>query len=101
MNPETGAVASHTTCTSEEWGGETFEDAALLEVVENVEGQEDYDLEYGDWRPAGDEDLSANSTSDDLDQWDPEACPECQGKISTCLIRIFGQHLTLTTTLPM
>ena len=90
MNPETGTVASHeewisefTTCTSEEWGGETFEDAALLEVVENVEGQENYDPEYGDWRPADDEDLSANSASDDsgdLDQWDPEVCPECQGE---------------------
>ena len=90
MNPETGTVASHeewisefTTCTPEEWGGETFEDAALLEVVENVEGQEGYDPEYGDWRPADDEDLPANSASDDsgdLDQWDPEICPECQGE---------------------
>lgn len=90
MNPETGTVASHeewisdfNASTPEEWGGETFEDAALLEVVENVEGQEGYDPEYGDWRPADDEDLPANSASDDsgdLDQWDPEICPECQGE---------------------
>lgn len=69
MNPETGTVASH-------------EESALLEVVENVEGQEGYDPEYGDWRPA-DDDLPANSASDDsgdLDQWDPEICPECQGE---------------------
>lgn len=86
MNPETGTVASHeewisdfNASTPEEWGGETFEDAALLEVVENVEGQEGYDPEYGDWRPA-DDDLPANSASDDLDQWDPEICPECQGE---------------------
>lgn len=83
MNPETGTVASHeewisdfNASTPEEWGGETFEDAALLEVVENVEGQEGYDPEYGDWRPA-DDDLPANSASDDLDQWDPEICPCC------------------------
>lgn len=89
MNPETGTVASHeewisdfNASTPEEWGGETFEDAALLEVVENVAGQEGYDPEYGDWRPA-DDDLPANSASDDsgdLDQWDPEICPECQGE---------------------
>ena len=89
MNPETGTVASHeewisdfNASTPEEWGGETFEDAALLEVVENVEGQEGYDPEYGDWRPA-DDDLPANYASDDsgdLDQWDPEICPECQGE---------------------
>ena len=89
MNPETGTVASHeewisdfNASTPEEWGGETFEDAALLEVVENVEGQEGYDPEYGDWRPA-DDDLPANSASDDsgdLDQWAPEICPECQGE---------------------
>ena len=85
MNPETGTVASHeewisdfNASTTEEWGGETFEDAALLEVVENVEGQEGYDPEYGDWRPA-DDDLPANSASDDL-EWDPEVCPECQGE---------------------
>ena len=92
MNVHTGSVyteselwESFENSTPEEWGGESFEDGVrdFVEVVENREGELGYDENYGDWRPADDEELPANSASDDsgdLDQWDPEICPECQGE---------------------
>ena len=87
MNVHTGSVYTSEelreifeNSTLEEWGNERFEDAELVEVVENREGTPGYDPDYGDWRPADDEELPANSASDDFDQWDPEVCPECQGE---------------------
>lgn len=45
MNPETGSVAPESewladfeSMTAEEWGGENFEDAGLVEVVPDGEG---------------------------------------------------------------
>lgn len=45
MNVHTGSVSSReewlevfNTCTPEEWGGENFEDAGLVEVVPDGEG---------------------------------------------------------------
>lgn len=45
MNPTTGSVdtaknwqADFENCTAEEWGGETFEDGGLIEVVKNAAG---------------------------------------------------------------
>lgn len=59
MNPATGSVATleeweaeFESMTAEEWGGENFEDAGLVEVVRNVEGEEGYDPEAGEWREA-------------------------------------------------
>lgn len=59
MNPATGSVAlesewvaDYESMTPEEWGGETFEDADLVEVVPNVPGEPGYDPESGDWRAA-------------------------------------------------
>lgn len=59
MNPNTGNVASESewmndfnSMTEEEWGGNSFEDAGLIEVVPNVEGEEGYDPQYGEWREA-------------------------------------------------
>ena len=47
MNPDTGSVATleewkadFESMTAEEWGGQTFEDAGLVEVVQD---------ENGDW----------------------------------------------------
>ena len=61
MNPMTGSVDTlkewqkvFENCTPDEWGGETFEAAGLVEVVPNIEGQPDYDPSYGEWRPAED-----------------------------------------------
>ena len=61
MNPATGSVASleewqedFEHLSADEWGGDSFEDANLIEVVPNVEGQPDYDPSYGEWRPAED-----------------------------------------------
>ena len=60
MNPYTGSVAPEgewradfENMTAEEWGGENFEDNALVEVVPNVKGTPGYNPEYGDWREAG------------------------------------------------
>lgn len=57
MNPNTGSVASYeewendfNTSTSEEWGGNYFEDAGLVEVVPNIKGEAGYDPEVGEWR---------------------------------------------------
>lgn len=57
MNPETGSVAPESewladfeSMTAEEWGGESFDDAGLVEVVPNIEGEEGYDPECGEWR---------------------------------------------------
>lgn len=57
MNPNTGSVAPESewvndfnTMSPEEWGGDRFEDAGLIEVVPNVEGQEGYIPECGAWR---------------------------------------------------
>lgn len=57
MNPHTGSVAPESewrkdfeSMTAEEWGGNSFEDADLIEVVPNVEGEEGYDPECGAWR---------------------------------------------------
>lgn len=59
MNPATGSVASREeweadfkTSTPEEWGGEHFEDADLVEVIPNIEGTHGYDPKAGDWREA-------------------------------------------------
>ena len=45
MEPHTGAVATKSewmevfkSCTPEEWGGENFEDAGLVEVVPDGDG---------------------------------------------------------------
>lgn len=59
MNPVTGSVAtlqewqedfSHS--SSEEWGGSSFEDAGLVEVVKNDPDDPHYNPNYGEWRPA-------------------------------------------------
>lgn len=57
MNPQTGSVAPETEwrndfegMTSEEWGGENFEDGGLIEVVRNTEGEPGYDPNYGEWK---------------------------------------------------
>lgn len=57
MNPVTGNVASYEewahdfeVMSAEEWGGENFEDAGLVEVVRNVEGEPGYDPDAGEWR---------------------------------------------------
>lgn len=59
MNPNTGSVASREeweadfqSMTAEEWGGEKFEDAGLVEVTPNIENTPDYDPQAGDWREA-------------------------------------------------
>lgn len=59
MNPATGSVATESewredfACMSnEEWGGETFEDAELIEVVKNDPEKPGYDLNFGEWRDA-------------------------------------------------
>lgn len=59
MNPATGSVASREewdadfkSSTHEEWGGEDFEDAGLVEVIPNIEGEDGYDPQAGDWREA-------------------------------------------------
>lgn len=59
MNPTTGSVASESewlsdfnSMTEEEWGGASFEDAGLIEVVANVEGEDGYNPEAGEWREA-------------------------------------------------
>lgn len=71
MNPATGSVATESEwldsfegMNAEAWGGVSFEDAGLVEVVPNIEGEEGYDPEYGQWREKGD------STPDD------GACPQ-------------------------
>ncbi|MCR4666798.1 MAG: hypothetical protein K5657_05840 [Desulfovibrio sp.] len=38
--------------TAEEWGGDEFADAGLIEVVANRKDEEGYNPEYGEWRPA-------------------------------------------------
>ena len=57
MNPHTGTVQSleewyedFENCTPEEWGGENFEDAELVEVVKNDPGESGYDPDAGEWR---------------------------------------------------
>lgn len=57
MNPMTGNVATKEewlhdfeTMSAEEWGGQAFEDAGLVEVVRNVEGETGYDPHAGEWR---------------------------------------------------
>ena len=57
MNPATGSVATESewldtfeSMSAEEWGGEYFEDAGLIEVEENIEGMPGYDSNYGAWR---------------------------------------------------
>ena len=57
MNPHTGTVQTeeewyedYLDCTPEEWGGESFEDAELVEVVKNIPGEQDYDPDAGEWR---------------------------------------------------
>ena len=63
MNPATGSVATESEWRDDfadiapedrpdVWGGPDFEDADLVEVVANVEGQDGYDPRYGEWRPA-------------------------------------------------
>lgn len=59
MNPATGSVAPESewladfeSMSAEEWGGENFEDAGLIEVVANVEGEDGYDPDAGEWREA-------------------------------------------------
>ena len=59
MNPATGSVAPESewldefnSMTEEEWGGASFEDSGLIEVVPNVEGEDGYDPRYGAWREA-------------------------------------------------
>ena len=59
MNPHTGTVqtrdewlADFGACEPEEWGGENFEDADLIEVVPNIEGEPGYDPDCGEWREA-------------------------------------------------
>lgn len=58
MNLATGSVDTeenwrelYEESTPEEWGGEDFEDAGLVEVRPNVKGQNGYNSAYGDWRP--------------------------------------------------
>ena len=70
MNPATGSVAPASewraefeAATPEEWGGENFEDAGLVEVVENREGTPGYDPDYGDWRPMGEDAPSSREIS--------------------------------------
>lgn len=63
MNPVTGSVAPEDEWRAdfadipledrpEVWGGSNFEDGGLIEVVENIEGEEGYDPNYGGWREA-------------------------------------------------
>jgi len=59
MNPHTGTVQTeeewredYLDCTTEEWGGDNFEDAELIEVVRNVPGEPGYDADAGEWREA-------------------------------------------------
>lgn len=61
MNPMTGSVATleewqgdFVHMSSEEWGGETFEAAGLIEVVPNREGEDGYDPDAGEWRSVED-----------------------------------------------
>lgn len=58
MNPVTGAVdteeswqEAYEDATSDEWGGVNFDDAGLVEVTQNIEGENGYDPAYGAWRP--------------------------------------------------
>lgn len=58
MNPATGAVdteeswqEAYEDATSDEWGGVNFDDAGLVEVTQNIEGENGYDPAYGAWRP--------------------------------------------------
>ena len=57
MNPATGSVNTERAWLSdfqemspEEWGGETFQDAGLVEVFRNIEGTPNFDPEAGEWR---------------------------------------------------
>lgn len=61
MDVLTGAVASESEWRAdfeaipadrrlEEWGGTTFENADLVEVVPNIPGEPGYDDRYGEWR---------------------------------------------------
>lgn len=59
MNPYTGSVAPESewradfeNMTAEQWGGESFEDGELIEVVRNTPGEPGYDSNYGEWREA-------------------------------------------------
>lgn len=59
MNTYTGSVAPESewrkdfeSMTAEEWGGNSFECADLIEVVANVEGEDGYDPDAGEWREA-------------------------------------------------
>lgn len=59
MNPATGSVAPESewredfaSMSHEEWGGETFEDAELIEVVKNDPEKPGYDPNFGEWRDA-------------------------------------------------
>lgn len=59
MNPRTGTVQTidewredfeHS--DPDEWGGEDFEDAELVEVVQNIPGESGYEPSAGEWREA-------------------------------------------------
>lgn len=52
--PEEKWLADFQSMSSEEWGGNTFESAGLMAVVPNVKGADDYDENYGEWRPLND-----------------------------------------------
>lgn len=59
MNPHTGSVAPESewrhdfaSMSAEEWGGDNFEDADLVEVVPNRVDMPGFDPQYGEWREA-------------------------------------------------
>ena len=59
MNPATGSVAPESewledfeSMSADEWGGDSFEDAGLVEVVPNMPDTPGYDEWAGEWREA-------------------------------------------------
>lgn len=59
MNPATGSVASESewledfeNMSADEWGGDSFEDGGLIEVVPNTPDTPGYDEWAGEWREA-------------------------------------------------
>lgn len=58
LNPATGAVDTEESwqeacegAMPDEWGGVNFDDAGLVEVTQNIEGENGYDPACGAWRP--------------------------------------------------